>query len=89
MSDDGSERDLAESSEDEIFSSRQHMSVESESDDGAFADRPLLQFDLERDAHQMAVRARRRARRSVRDRPGIQDRIDLASKGGPNSATRR
>jgi hypothetical protein len=34
MSDDGSERDLAEWTEREIFSSNGHLEVESESDDG-------------------------------------------------------
>jgi hypothetical protein len=71
MSDDGSERDLAEWTEREIFASNGHMEVESESVDGLSLVANYLNSTWGQDAHQMAIRTVRRSDHSIRDRPSV------------------
>ena len=80
MSDDGSERNLEQWVDREIFSSNGRMEVESESADG----RSLVatyELDLGRDAYGVDVRRRRRQGQPLRDRPGLTNRSQRGKRG--------
>jgi hypothetical protein len=74
MSDDGSERNLEEWVDREIFSSNGRMAVESESDRGRSVVVTYTKLDVGRDAHRLEVRRRGRQGQPLRDGAGLSRR---------------